>query len=490
MMRFVCIHGHFYQPPRENPWLEEIEAQPSAHPYHDWNERITAECYGPNAWAGNYARISFNFGPTLLSWMERKQPRVYQGILEADRESRQRFSGHGSAIAQAYNHMIMPLANSRDRLTQVVWGVRDFERRFGRKPEGMWLPETAVDTGTLEALAGQGIAYTVLAPHQARRVRQPGGEWQDVDGEKVDTTAAYTAPLPSGRRIHLFFYQGPVSRAVSFEGLLREGKQLAHRMEGAFARDKEGPQLVHIATDGENYGHHHHFGEKALSVCLLALEVEGKARLTNYGEFLAAHPPSQEVEIAEKTSWSCSHGIDRWWSDCGCRAGKHPHWNQAWRTPLRNALDWLRDMAAPLYEAGAGGLLKDPWAARDRYIDVVMDRSADSVERFFSEQAAQRLSEPERVAALKLLELQRNAMLMYTSCGWFFDDLAGIEAVQVLQYAARVIQLGEEMFSQPLEPGFLKILSEARSNAHGNPDGRQVWEHSVRKNLALQAVIP
>ncbi|MBI3323445.1 MAG: DUF3536 domain-containing protein [Candidatus Omnitrophica bacterium] len=488
--RFVCIHGHFYQPPRENPWLEEIEPQPSARPYRDWNERITAECYAPNAAAGNYAKISFNFGPTLLSWLERKRPQVYQGILEQDRESRQRFSGHGSAIAQVYNHMILPLANRRDRVTQVIWGMRDFERRFGRKPEGMWLPETAVDLETLEILADQGISFTILAPHQAARVRAPGGGWRDAGDGQVDTTRAYAAPLPSGRGINLFFYHGRISRAVSFEGLLRDGRQLAHRLEGALSAGPPGPQLVHIASDGENYGHHHPSGEKALAACLQALEAEGTARLTNYGEFLAAHPPAQEAQILEKSSWSCTHGIDRWWSDCGCRTGKHPHWNQAWRTPLRNALDWLRDAVAPLYEAKAGELLRDPWAARDRYIDVVLDRSAESAAGFFREQAARPLAEPERLAALKLLELQRSAMLMYTSCGWFFDDIAGIEAVQVLQYAGRAIQLGEELFAQPLEPRFLEILGAARSNAHGHDDGRRVWERSVRKNLSLHGVIP
>ena len=474
--RFVCIHGHFYQPPRENPWLEEIERQPSAVPYHDWNERITAECYAPNAEAGNYARISFNFGPTLLSWMEKKKPELYRAVLESDRQSMRNFSGHGSAIAQAYNHIILPLANRRDRVTQVAWGIRDFEIRFGRKPEGMWLPETAVDVESLEILAEQGILFTVLAPHQALG--------------PVDTRQAYTVSLPSGRKIALFFYNGDISRAVAFEKLLASGEQFARRLAGAFDPAQQGPQLAHIAADGETYGHHYKLGDRALTACLLALENSGAARVTNYAEYLSKHPPSKEVEIAEKTSWSCSHGIDRWWAHCGCSSGAHPEWNQEWRTPLRNGLDQLRDAAVPLYEREAGKLFADPWAARDRYIGVVMDRSRPSEEAFFKEQMGRVPAEPERTTALKLLELQRNALLMYTSCGWFFDDISGIETVQVLQYAGRVIQLASELFGQDLEPPFLEILALAKSNVPEQGDGRRVYEAFVRKNLALRAVVP
>ena len=356
MDAFVCIHAHFYQPPRENAWLEAVEVQDSAFPYHDWNERITAECYATNATSritdengrirdivNNYARISFNFGPTLLSWLERHSADVYQAVLAADTESRQRFSGHGSALAQAYNHMILPLANSRDKHTQVLWGIADFEHRFRRRPEGMWLPETAVDLETLDVLAEHGILFTILSPHQARRIKSiDGGEWLDVGGGKIDPTRPYLARLPSGRTIALFFYDGAISHAVAFEGLLSNGERFAHRLLEAVAQDRSGPLLVHIATDGESYGHHHRGGNRALAFALHTIETRKLARITVYGEYLELHPPQWEVEIVERSSWSCTHGVERWWTDCGCNAGRHPGGNQGWRTPLREALDWLR----------------------------------------------------------------------------------------------------------------------------------------------------
>ncbi|MGD0205939.1 MAG: DUF3536 domain-containing protein, partial [Dehalococcoidia bacterium] len=364
MSRYICIHGHFYQPPRENPWLEAIESQDSAYPYHDWNERITAESYAPNSASrildatgrivqivNNYAKISFNFGPTLLPWLEENAPDVYKAILAADQETQQAFSGHGSALAQAYNHMILPLANKRDKYTQVLWGIRDFEHRFGRKPEGMWLPETAVDLETLDIMAELGIQFTILAPHQASRVRRMGSRtWSDVSGGRVHLTRAYTLDLPSGRQISLFFYEGPVARAVAFEGLLARGESFAERLLGAFSDTERRPQIIHIATDGETYGHHHRFGDMALAYALHYIQSNNLARLTNYGEYLEKHPPADLVEIIENTSWACAHGVERWRSDCGCNTGARPGWNQAWRAPLRQALDWLRDALAPRYE--------------------------------------------------------------------------------------------------------------------------------------------
>ena len=422
--RCICIHGHFYQPPRENPWLETVERQDSAYPYHDWNERVTAECYAPNAASrildergrilritNNYSRISFNYGPTLLSWLERHDPETYRLILAADSESRDAFGGHGSAMAQAYNHLIMPLANERDKQTQVAWGVADFRHRFGREPEGMWLPETAVDTDSLEALAAHGIKFTVLAPHQASRVRAMAGKdatqaWRDVRGGRIDPTMPYLCRLPSGRSIVLFFYDGPVSRAVAFEGLLSNGIGFAERLAGLFFDGRKRAQLVHIATDGESYGHHHRFGEMALSYALHHIEAKGLARLTNYGFYLEQHPPTHEVEILENTSWSCAHGVERWQSDCGCHSGRGGGWNQQWRRPLRVALDWLRDTVAPLFEYRGREILRDPWAARDAYIGVVLDRSPESVERFLAAHAARPLTEADKVTALRLLELQ------------------------------------------------------------------------------------
>ncbi|MFA7403981.1 MAG: DUF3536 domain-containing protein, partial [Pelobacteraceae bacterium] len=447
MERFLCIHGHFYQPPRENPWLESIEIQDSAYPYHDWNDRITAECYAPNTASrnldrdgrimgiiSNYARISFNFGPTLLSWMEKYAPETYEAILTADRQSILWRSGHGAALAQVFNHIIMPLATLRDKQTQVTWGIRDFEHRFRRFPEGMWLAETAVDTETLEVLAGNGICFTVLAPHQAGKVRVgDSGRWKDVSGSRIDPSQAYLCRLPSGRSITLFFYDGPISQAVAFEKLLESGEQFAARLIAGFSNHRRNAQLVHIATDGETYGHHHHFGEMALGHALDHIEGNGLARLTNYGEFLELHPATLEVQIIENSSWSCMHGIERWRGDCGCNSGGNANWNQQWRKPLRDALDCLSKQLGDCYEKGMSGLVKEPWDARDDYIDVLLDRSAENVAAFLCKHSQRPLDEDATVAVLSLLEMQRHALLMFTSCGWFFDELTGLETVQVIQ---------------------------------------------------------
>ncbi|HUO83975.1 MAG TPA: DUF3536 domain-containing protein [Thermoanaerobaculia bacterium] len=494
MERYVCLHGHFYQPPRENPWLESIEFQESAYPYHDWNERVAAECYRPNSASrimdahgrivgivNNYARLSFNFGPTLLQWMEQETPETYGRVIDADQKSRERFSGHGSALAQAYNHIIMPLANRRDKVTQVRWGIADFQKRFGRDPEGMWLPETAVDVETLEVLAEHGMAFTILEPSQAKRVRKVGSEeWIDVDEGRVDPTRAYVAKLPSGRSIALFFYDGPISRAVAFENLLERGERLADRLTGAFHDERDWPQLVHIATDGETYGHHHQFGDMALAWALETLDRDPDIRLTIYGEYLEQHPPEWEVEIIEDTSWSCAHGVERWAGDCGCHTGGQPGWHQQWRAPLRAALDWLRDRVGPLYERHAGELLRDPWKARDHYIELIMDRSLPGLERYLETHGTQPLSADDRIRTLKLLELQRYAMFMYTSCGWFFNEVSGIETVQVIQYAGRVVQLAEELFGDSIEQEFLLRLEDAKSNLPEYGDGANIYQKLVR----------
>lgn len=488
--RYVCVHGHFYQPPRESPWLEVVEQQESAWPQHDWNERITDECYAPNGHArildaegriraitNNYGRLSFNFGPTLLSWMEHARPRAYAAILEADRESMTRFGGHGSAIAQVYNHMILPLANRRDKVTQVRWGIRDFEARFGRTPEGMWLAETAADTESLEVLAEHGIRFTVLAPHQCAAIRPHGGDWRDVRGQRVDPRRPYVVRLPSGRTLTVFFYDGPISRAIAFERLLDDGYRFAERLLGAFEDGRNEPQLVHVATDGETYGHHHVYGEMALAVALSRIESDPSVRLVNYGELLELHPPTWQARIVESSSWSCVHGVERWRSNCGCNSGTD--WHQRWRAPLRAALDWLRDELAPRFEREAGRLLSDPWAARDAYIDVVLDRSDESRAAFFAAQCERELSDDEQRRALELLEMQRHAMLMYTSCGWFFDELSGLETIQVLRYAGRAVQLATELFGDRIEPGFRERLSAAPSNRPEYRDGDGVYEAFV-----------
>ncbi len=495
MERYICIHAHFYQPPRENPWLEAIEQQDSAYPFHDWNERITAECYAPNSAArilgpnarihqiySNYSHISFNFGPTLLSWMEEKAPNIYQRILDADRHSSERFSGHGNAIAQAYNHMILPLANRRDKQTQVIWGIRDFERRFGHQPEGMWLPEAAADVESLEVLADQGIKFTILAPHQAGQVRKlgPGGRWKNLEGGQIDPTRAYLCRLPSGKQISLFFYDGPISRAVAFEGLLSNGETFAKRLLSGFSGNRDWPQLMNIATDGETYGHHHRYGEMALAYALDYIESNGLATITNYGEYLSKHAPTHEVEIVNNTSWSCAHGIERWRSNCGCNSGMKPGWNQEWRAPLRNALDQLREGLSQPYAQDAAKLLKDPAAARDRYIDVILDRSKKSLDGFFEKQQSHPLQRDERVRALKLLEMERHAMLMYTSCGWFFDELSGIETVQVIMYAGRALQLAQDLFGNGFEKEFLAALGQAHSNLKELGNGADIYQKWVK----------
>ncbi len=497
MNRFICIHGHFYQPPRENPWLEEVELQETAHPYHDWNERIMAECYATNKTSrilnaekrifdivDNYSKISFNFGPTLLSWMERHAPDTYQGILKSDQESQKKFSGHGSAMAQAYNHMIMPLANLRDKRTQVIWAMRDFEYRFKRQPEGMWLPETAVDIPTLEVLAEFGIQFTVLAPHQAKQTRKTGEKkWTEVTAGSVDVQVPYVCHLPSGKKINIFFYDGPVSHDVAFGGLLSNGEHFAKRLEGAFIQDLLSSRLVHLATDGETYGHHQKFGDMALSYCLNYIEANHLAKLTIYGEYLQHFPPTHEVEINENTSWSCVHGVDRWQANCGCHLGTHPGWHQEWRGPLRKALDWLRDHLIPVYESQMSPFHPDPWGLRDKYIDVVLNRNREQVEGFFNQNFSRPLTQEEKIKILKLLELERHAMLMYTSCGWFFDEISGIESTQIIQYAARAIQLAKEVTGEDPESPFVKLLEKAPSNQAEYGHGGRLYQFFIKPTI-------
>jgi alpha-amylase/alpha-mannosidase (GH57 family) len=495
--RSVVLHGHFYQPPRENPWLEALEVQDSAAPAHDWNERVTDECYAPNSAArrldeanrivditNNYERISFNIGPTLFAWLERERPEVAARIVEADRVSVAAHGGHGNALAQVYNHMIMPLASRRDKVTQVRWGIEDFRRRFGRDPEGMWLPETAVDDETLEVLAEAGLTFTILAPHQAARVRPMGGDdkaWIDV-GDGIDPSRAYLWRGAGGAELALFFYDGPISRAIAFEGLLRNGHDVAARLRAAFSDDRDWPQLVHCATDGESYGHHSRFGDMALAAALHDLAGAPDVALTNYGEYLASAPPTMEVEIRQCTSWSCAHGVERWRSDCGCRVNGQTH--QRWRGPLREALDWLRDSVDALYEARAGQLVKDPWKARDDYIQVVLERTPARVADFIEREARAPLDEAGRVEALRLLELQRNRMLMYTSCGWFFDELSGLEPVQILRYAALVVQYARELGGGSLEDELIRRLQAAPTNSAELPDGAEVYRRLVRPATA------
>ena len=494
--KFICIHGHFYQPPRENPWLNAVEIQDSAYPFHNWNQRITSECYARNATArildevgritdivNNYSRISFNFGPTLLLWMKNHEPEVYQAILDADKESQKHFSGHGSAIAQSYNHIIMPLANARDKETQVIWGIRDFVHRFQRQPEGMWLSETAVNTDTLEVLATHGIKYTILSPYQAKSIRPLGKKtWKDVTGARIDPRQAYLCRLPSGRTINLFFYDGPVSQGIAFERLLNNGKTFAYRLTGQLDLDDSSnkPQMMHIATDGETYGHHHRFGEMALSYCLDYIDKESKAEITIYGEYLEKFPPEYEVTILENTAWSSTPNLERWSENGGGNTGGNPGWHQKWRKPLRAAFDWLRDEMILLFEKEMKDMVADPWHVRNEYIEVVLDRDPDNVRDFLERHAVRPLSRGEQVRMLKLLEIQHHAMLMYTSCGWFFDEVTGIETIQDIMYAARAIQLAKDINGQDYETHFIELLEECPSNLPEYKNAAVAYEKFVR----------
>jgi alpha-amylase/alpha-mannosidase (GH57 family) len=499
--KYICIHGHFYQPPRENAWLEVIEVQDSAHPYHDWNERITAECYGPNTASrildgkgvikkiiNNYSRISFNFGATLLSWMEVNDPESYEAIIAADKESMANFGGHGSAMAQVYNHMIMPLSTTRDKETQIIWGIRDFAHRFNRMPEGMWLAETAVDTESLELMARHGIKFTVLAPRQARGFKKIGSAdtWTSVQQSPIDTRRPYLFKLPSGKSIVLFFYDGDISQGVAFNGLLNDGRKFAERLVDVLDADPAEPQLSHIATDGETYGHHHKHGDMALAFCVDYIERHKSAKLTNYAQFLALHPPTYEAQIHENSSWSCAHGVERWRNDCGCNTGGKPNWNQRWRKPLRETLDWLRDKLTILFEEGTTDILRDPWAARNDYINVILKRNDDSIRKFLRDHCVRDV-EPNHI--LRLMEVQRNAMLMYTSCGWFFDEVSGIETTQIMQYACRAMQLVSQISTANLEMEFRKRLEDVPSNIPGLGNAEHVYsKYVIPSKINLQRV--
>ena len=461
-VRSIVIHGHFYQPPREDPWLNQVAAEPSAAPYHDWNERIERESYRAVVAARVYApdgriahivntlaSISFNFGATLLEWLERETPGTYAAVLEADRASRARHAGHGNAIAMPYHHVIMPLASRRDKITEVRWGIADFRRRFGRGPEGMWLPETAVDPETLDVLAAEGIAFTILAPHQV--------EQAPADG------SAGRYRTSGGRSIALFVYDGAISHDVAFGSLLKDASAWAERLLAPGKRGHE-RRLVAVATDGETYGHHHKFGEVALAWVLRELERRRDARVENFAAFLARHRPEQEVKLVAPTSWSCAHGVERWRADCGCRMAPERPTQQRWRAPLREALDWLAGELHARFEQEGGALFAGSWAARDAY---GTDRTADG-------------------RARELLEMERNALRMFTSCGWFFDDIAGIETIQILRYAARAIELAGADAPR-LEAGVLERLARAQSNERAEGTGRDVYLNHVKRRVPVES---
>ncbi|HKP73340.1 MAG TPA: DUF3536 domain-containing protein, partial [Pyrinomonadaceae bacterium] len=493
----LVIHGHFYQPPRENPWTDAIEHQPGARPFDNWNERVHSECYRPNAYAriidnygrverivNNYSLINFNFGATLLAWLERFHPDTYARVIEADRASVSRRGGHGNAIAQGYHHAILPLCNERDMRTEIRWGLADFRYRFGREPESLWLPETACNDTTLGALIDEGLKYVILSPFQAERVRPVGSDlWLSIIDGQIDTTVPYRYSHAdgSGRSLAIFFYDGHIAKAIAFDGALASSHMLLDRFERGARTD--GGRIVHVATDGESYGHHFKFGDRGLAY---ALEVEAEARgfrVTNYGEFLARHEPEFEVEIkagvgGEGTAWSCAHGVGRWARDCSCHAGAPEGWNQKWRAPLRRALNYVRDEAAQVFEELGGELFRDAWGARDAYVEVLVDPQADR-EEFLTRQAGRHLSPEEQRRALTLLELQRSSLLMFTSCGWFFNDISGIETVQVMKYAARALDFLAELKLPSPRARFLELLAEAESNVAGRGNGADIFRERV-----------
>ena len=496
---FLTIHGHFYQPPRENPWLEAIELQDSALPFHDWNERINKECYNPNSISkivdnrnrildvvNNYEHMSFNFGPTLLSWMEHFAPLTYERIIKADIESVSEHSGHGNAMAQVYNHIIMPLANENDKQTQIKWGIRDFEYRFGRKPEGMWLAETAVDDETLKFLEENGIKFTVLSPYQALKFRQEGDkDWQDVSWGNIDPARSYRYYIKSapGKFIDLFFYDGAISRSVAFDELLKDGNKFIKRLKEGISDCRDYPQLINSATDGESYGHHTKFGDMALSYVLKIRAKDEGFKITNYAEYLDKYRSNCEVDIKQASSWSCFHGVGRWKEDCGCSTGGHPGWNQKWRKPLRNALDYLRDELIVVFENEGQKYFDNVWNVRNKYINVILDRNEMNVKKFQQENFKPDLTDDDKVHAMELLEIQRQAMLMYTSCGWFFSEISGIETVQIMKYAARAMQLAARFTSKNLEEKFLEILSQAKSNIPEFGTGKDIFERFVKPSI-------
>lgn len=499
---YVTVHGHFYQPPRENPYLGTIERQPSAAPFHNWNERIHHECYRPNAFArvlndggelvgivNNYEYLSFNIGATLMNWLERYDMEVYQKIIEADRKSSQRLNGHGNAIAQVYNHIIMPLANKRDKYTQIRWGKEDFRSHFGRDPEGMWLAETAVDYPTLEVLVAEGIKFIILAPSQAERCRplaadvNPDPEWVNVGGGEIDATRPYRCYLQakddSSERpyIDIFFYDGPISNDMGFSDVLNSSHNLVARLGQAVRNDERPTQIVSVATDGETFGHHKGGTEKCLAYAFSVEFAQHHWTVTNFAHYLSICPPSWEVELKPVTAWSCCHGVDRWQDDCGCGGGGA--WHQKWRRPLRDSLNWLRDRLAEVYEDVGRQFFVDVWAARDEYIRVMRDRSVANVNRFLMRHQAGELSELEKVDALRLLEMQRHSLLMFTSCGWFFEEISRPEGTQILRYASRAIELAGDVAGVDLEKQFLELLAFAPSNVESFGTGDEIYRQLV-----------
>ncbi|MBI5187307.1 MAG: DUF3536 domain-containing protein [Nitrospinae bacterium] len=501
--KYLTIHGHFYQPPRENPWLGVIERQDSATPFHNWNERITAECYKANTLSrtldskgrildivSNYKYLSFNIGPTLINWLQEYHPATYEAIIESDLASRALNGGHGNAMAQVYNHVIMPLAGRREQELQIILGKRDFVRHFGREPEAMWLAETAINRTTAELLMDHGIRFTILSPFQARRIRKIGEDhWTDVRNGAIDTTMPYRI-FSNGKHLDVFFFNKGVSTSVAFEHLLRDANRFGERLSSAWGKEAGRPKLINICTDGESYGHHEPFGDMCLSAFFSSIAQKFRFRVTNYGYFLERFSPFMEVELEQGgegkgTSWSCSHGVDRWRKNCGCSAGSRAGWNQEWRTPLREGLNKVKEELDKTFEQAVREYLPDPWAAFIDFVDLRRERSQEKTDGFFAKHAGKNVEDRERAKLLQLMESQLNSLLMFTSCAWFFDDISGLEPLQNMRYAARAI----EMSGRPeLHEVLLRELEKARSNA-GGETGKSLYEKHVRPMLGTPPLI-
>jgi len=503
LAKFICIHGHFYQPPRENTWTDEYEREESASPFHDWNERIYQECYKPNTEAvivddkgkvikrvNNFENLNFNFGPTLLKWMNEKHPETIAGIIEADKESIELHGGHGNAIAQVYNHVIMPLANKRDKITQVRWGIKDFEFYFHRKPEGMWLAETACNNPTLEVLINEGIRYVILDPSQASKIRKTGVQtWTDVLGTGIDTRKPYRYFSNNGNGyIDIFFYEGGLSRSIAFDDVVYDAVKLMDRIETYFLSDRENDELVSIAVDGETFGHHKHFTERTIAYLLGGYSETRGVKVVNFGEYLSVHEPEYEVMLnegpaGEGTSWSCVHGVGRWKDDCGCSTGGFPGWNQKWRIHLRDALNLLNGKLGLYFEIEGKKYFKNVWEARNDYIDILLNPgNGDVLNDFLDKHSSDELNSDEIKTALSLLEMQKFSMLMFTSCGWFFSDISGLESKKVLEYAKRAVEIARSVSGLDFDEEFLEILGFAKSNKPEFGTGRDIYMKLGKQN--------
>jgi len=463
-MRYFCYHGHFYQPPREDPFTGVLPKEFGADPYHDWNERITAECYRPLAELGVFDLISFNLGPTLAAWMEVNAPDVYQRILQADRNHAQR-QGVGNAIAQVYNHMLMPLATRRDKETQVAWGLADFRHRYGRVAEGMWLAECAVDLETLTVMQEQGVRFTILAPWQAEH-------------SAVDSSEPQLIALPNGKQMTVFFFDEGLSRSTNHVPRISEdvqeyaevAMQISTKWD-KFKRDED--QLVLVATDGEYFGHHYKGRDLFMSNLLHTVAPANGWQVTSLSSYLRDHPAVNTVRLAERTAWSCYHGIDRWQKECGCYPGLGE-----WKAPFRRALDNLAAAIDDYFEVAGGELLRDPWAARNDYIQV--RQGYEPVAQLLDRHASHQLDDAEQARAAAFLEAQYYRLLMYTSCAFFFEEFARIEPSNAIAYAARALDYHKAATGVDLQENFLAELRRIRGRA-SEMNGEQIYRYLARK---------